>query len=95
LVTLTAPFSLTGSFTWFDVFATNPDPPNPHIDFSGNGTLTAIFDHRTFEFPGQNQLFLRSAQYDFAEPTPEPGTLLLFGSGGLILFRTIRRRLPT
>jgi hypothetical protein len=78
LVTLTAPFSLDGSFTWFDVFAHVPS--NPHLDFSGNGILTAIFDHRTFEFPGQNQLFLQTARYDF-QPTPEPGTLLLLGTG--------------
>lgn len=89
LVTLTAPFSLTGSFIWFDVFAHTP--ANPHLDFFGNGTLTAIFDHRNFEFPGQNQLFLQSARYDFA-PTPEPGTLLLLATGlaGVVSARRTR-----
>jgi PEP-CTERM motif-containing protein len=89
LVTLTAPFSLTGSFTWFDIFA--HDPANPHLDFSGNGILTAIFDHRNFEFPGQNQLFLQTARYDF-QPTPEPGSLLLLATGLAGVFGARRAR---
>jgi len=90
-VTLTAPFSFTGSFLWFDVFAL--DPANPHVDFSGNGRLTAVFDYRNFEFPGQKQLFLHSARYDFAEPTPEPGTLVLLATGlaGVVGARRVRR----
>ena len=89
-VTLTAPFSFSGSFLWLDVFANNP--ANPHLEFLGNGILTANFDYRNFEFPGQRQLFLHSARYDF-EPTPEPGTLLLLATGlaGVVGARRARR----
>ena len=76
-VTLTAPFSFSGSLLWYDIY--DNVPTNPHIDFSGNGILTGNFDYRNFEYPGQSELFLHSAQYDFA--TPEPGTLLLLATG--------------
>lgn len=93
LVTATAPFSFTGSFLYFDSFANGAT--NPQIAFTGNGTLTAIFDYRNFEFPGQNQLFLRSATYDFAQPaaTPEPATVLLLATGLAGVVRARRSRL--
>jgi len=83
--TLISPFSLTGRFLWYDVFGL--EPSNPQIDFWGAGTLRALMES------DGTQLYMRSAEYDFAH-APEPATLWLMATGiAVIIFR--RRSRPT
>ena len=83
-LTLTAPFDFVGGF----FLPTVPDGPRPTLVGSGTGTLTL------FGNPSVQSWDLRSVRYDFAdpEPIPEPGTLLLFGSGASLALAKYRRR---
>jgi hypothetical protein len=75
---VTAPFSFSGSFVL----------PSETEDLVGAGTATLSFSP-SVPFPGSWQL--DAARYDLS-PIPEPGTLLLLGSGLVTLTAWCRRR---
>jgi hypothetical protein len=57
-------------------------------DLTGSGTATV-----EFFIDANNTLVLKSVDYVFApQPTPEPATLVLFGSGSAALWAGARRR---
>jgi PEP-CTERM motif len=84
-------FSSTGLFTASGVL--NPfGPAEFRLDLIGGGTVEADL----FRAPSPASPFveLRNARFDFA-PVPEPGTLLLVGSGAVAVGGTwLRRRRP-
>ncbi len=87
-VSLSAPFSLTGQ-----AFALTPLGEIAHDDplfGRGTGTVTLI------PFPTQSEFppgwMVESVRFDFAQPTPEPSTLVLFGSGIAAVVRARRAR---
>lgn len=91
---LTAPFEFMGMFS----YSTSPSDFG-RLDLFGSGTATATF--RPYPccsdiFPGA--LALESIRYDFTAtdvaPTPEPGSVILLGSGlaGILAARTRRKR---
>jgi hypothetical protein len=57
-------------------------------DVSGSGIVTVDIGERSNGF-----LYLEGATYSFGGTTPEPGSLLLFGSGLLGLGSVLRKRL--
>ncbi len=85
-VTVTAPFSFTGSFRG------DPDLPPLEASFQGSGRVSVIFSEEPGGscFSGGIRLRLRP------QATPEPATLVLI-SGGLVATaaRVRRRRAPT
>ena len=87
--TLSAPFAFTGLFEY-------ESAPGEfgRLELFGAGTATAVYSQQSVFFPGS--LGLDAIRYDFeaaASPTPEPASMLLFGSGlaGLIAARRLRR----
>lgn len=84
---LSAPFDFTGLFSINRIGA-----PSERFDLVGSGTATLTFTPFS-GFPGA--FLLQSARYEFeesaAEPIPEPGTILLLGSG-LSALAALRRR---
>ena len=87
-VSLSAPFSLTGR-----VFALTPFGEIAHdvaVRGAGMGTMTLI------PFPPSADLppgwMVESLEFEFAQPTPEPSTLLLFGTCALAVVRARRSR---
>ena len=92
--TVSQPFTLSGYLVGSLNLASGPDVFRQAL--TGHGTVTASFSREVPSFPGSTPLFaFETMRYEFADPVPEPATLLLFGSGvGAALFRkSIRRRL--
>jgi hypothetical protein len=76
---VTAPFSLTGIAT------------APGLDASLHGSGIATLTLVPFGPAGEGSWSANELRFDFSpQPTPEPSTMLLLGSGALTLFR--RRR---
>jgi hypothetical protein len=87
-VSLSAPFSLTGS-----VFAVTPEGELAHDETlagSGVGTLTLVPFPTQADFPPG--WLVESVRFDFGQPTPEPSTLLLLGTCAAGLVRARRSR---
>lgn len=82
--TLTAPFSFSG----FVLPIGTPEAPS--LTLTGHGTATLSFaPYPPGVFPGA--FTLAAARYDF-EPTPEPASLILLGTGIAGTWATRRRR---
>jgi hypothetical protein len=87
-VSLSAPFSFTGQ-----AFALTPFGEIAHDSVllgRGMGTMTLVPYPPLAGFPPG--WMVESVQLDFGQPTPEPSTLLLLGTGALGLFRARRAR---
>jgi hypothetical protein len=90
--TFKTPFSMSGQA----VFVYEPSTRNVRLGFDGSGIATV----RGTVFPfdaaaGGQQYVLESLQYAFgsaAAPVPEPGTMLLFGSGAVAALLKTRRK---
>jgi hypothetical protein len=86
--TVSAPFSLTGR-----AFALTPFGEFAHDDQlfgHGVGTVTLVPFNPEAGFPPS--WVPQSVRFDFAQPTPEPSTLLLVGTCTLVpMMRGIRR----
>jgi hypothetical protein len=78
LVSATAPFTFFGRLSYPSPFGVEPRPP---VDLTGRGTATVDLTW----ISSQGGWDVRGATYVFApldaEPIPEPGTLILVGSG--------------
>jgi hypothetical protein len=98
---ISMPFTFTGELENYESFesrATNGSLPVFIATFTGSGIATAHF-RGPFADPSGALFFADRITYDFAPaaplPTPEPASLLLFGTGaaGLLGRRRVRRNL--
>jgi hypothetical protein len=96
IVTVMAPFTLSG---WLSLFATPLDrvsgEPFYRTQLSGSGTVSV--DLQAKQLSPTLMLFdVQKVSYNFgpsSAPVPEPGTLLLFGSGlGSVVLSRFRKR---
>ena len=83
-------FSVSGPFTFAGVFSfTDPGGMARTQQLVGGGVVRLSF-HRGF--PNQDSLDLTGANYEFADPIPEPASMLLVGTGVALAARRMHRR---
>jgi hypothetical protein len=92
LVTLVAPFLLTGSFSAL-LFTTADPADRVEVELAGQGTAALTLQRSLLTPDGSPAWRYSSAAYSFeaAAPIPEPATMLLTGAGLAVL---ARRRWP-
>jgi len=83
---LQSPFTFTGTL---NIFAFDPSGPFPvrSVEFTGLGLAIGFFSRSPEGYT------LTGLTYDFVNPTPEPGTLVLLGSGAALALGRMRGRL--
>jgi hypothetical protein len=89
--TVSAPFSLTGQALAVD--SVNQTAVDDQIFGHGIGTVTLLPYNPAAGFPPS--WVARRVRFDFLQPTPEPSTLLLIGTGTLVPLIRKRRRSQT
>jgi hypothetical protein len=90
--TFKTPFSMSGHA----FFVYEPSARDVRLEFAGSGIATLHATVSPFDAAaGGQQYVLHSLRYEFgstAAPVPEPGTMLLFGSGAVAAVLKTRRK---
>ena len=86
-----APISITAPFSFRGIFSV-PFPDQP-VMLTGGGLATLLFKPAIFVEGESRRWMVESVRYDFGDqtPVPEPGTLLMVGSGLLAFARAAKR----